>query len=140
MKRLPTVERLEKEVSDAGLPCDCADASFHEANPDCPYCQGTGIIKVDLPPEVVEIKTGSKKVWLTNAKILIDSAEAIYDDEEDLVISDIHAFFEPNEDVQVGDFVIPAGSKKAFVVRSVQTVRSLDNVVLIDCALEEQSV
>lgn len=140
LKRLPTVEVLEREVSDAGLPCDCTDGLFHDPNPDCGYCGGTGIIKVDLPPETIEIRSGDKRVWLSEAKILVDAAEAIYDDEEDIVISDIHAFFRPEEDVRVGDFVIPEGSKKVFVIRSVQKVQSLDNVVLIDCAIEEQSV
>lgn len=140
MKRLPSVEILEKEVTDAGLPCECVDGRFHDPDPDCGYCGGTGIIKIDLPPETVEIRTGDKRVWLTSAKIIIDAAEAIYDDEEDVVISDVHAFFEPDEEVQVGDFMIPEGSKQVFIIRSVQKVRSLDNVLLIDCALEEQSV
>lgn len=138
MKRLPTVEVLEKEVTDAGLQCDCVDGRFHTSNPDCEYCGGTGIIKVDLPPETVEIRTGDKRVWLTEANIIIDAAEAIYDDEEDVVISDIHAFFEPEEEVQVGDFLIPEGSQQVFIIRSVQKVRSVDNVLFIDCALEEQ--
>jgi hypothetical protein len=140
MKRLPTVEVLEKEVTDAGLPCECTDQLFNNANPDCDYCNGTGMIKIDLPLETVEIRTGDKRVWLTNARIIVDAAEAIYDDEEDLVISDIHAFFEPDEEVQAGDFLIPEGSKQVFIIRSAQKVRSLDNVLLIDCALEEQSV
>lgn len=140
MKRLPTVEVLEQEVTDAGLPCECSDGLFHDPDPDCDYCSGTGIIKVDLPPETVEVRTGDKRVWLTDTKIIVDAAEAIYDDEEDVVISDIHAFFEPDEEVQVGDFLIPEGSKKVFIIRSVQKVRSLDNILLIDCALEEQSV
>lgn len=140
MKRLPTVEVLKKEVTDAGLPCDCSDDLFHEPDPDCDYCGGTGLIKVDLPPETVEMRTGDKRVWLTNANIIVDAAEAIYDDEEDLVISDVHAFFDPEEEVQIGDFLIPEGSKQVFIIRSVQKVRSLDNVLLIDCALEEQSV
>jgi len=140
MKRLPTVETLEHNVTDAGVSCDCADGLFHDPNPDCGYCNGTGIIKVELPPETVEIRTGDKRVWLTDAKIIIDSAEAIYDEEEDVVISDIHAFFEPDEEVQIGDFMIPEGSNKVFIIRSVQKVRSLENVLLIDCALEEQSV
>ena len=93
-----------------------------------------------MPPETVEMRTGDKRVWLTNANIIVDAAEAIYDDEEDLVISDVHAFFDPEEEVQIGDFLIPEGSKQVFIIRSVQKVRSLDNVLLIDCALEEQSV
>jgi len=140
LKRLPSVDVLEQEVSDAGLPCDCADERFHDPNPDCLYCGGTGLIKVDLPPEVVEVKTGNKKVWISEAKIIVDAADVIYDEEEDIVISDIHAFFNPDEDVQIGDLIIPEGSKQVFNIRSVQQVRSLDNVVLIDCALEEQSV
>lgn len=140
MKRLPTVEVLEKEVTDAGLPCDCIDGVFNDPNPDCGFCGGTGIIKVDLPPETVEIKSGDKKVWLTNVKIIIDAADAVYDDEEDIIISDVHAFFSPDEDVQIGDFLIPEGSKQVFLIKSVQKVRSLDNDLMIDCALEEQSV
>lgn len=140
MKRLPVIEVTHRPVNDAGIPCDCVDDTFHDANPDCPYCTGTGLMKVNLPPERIETSSGSKKVWITDAKIIKDSAEAIYDDEEDLVISDIHAFFSPNEDLQVDDILIPSGSTQSFIIRSVQKVRSLDNVLLIDCALEEQSV
>ena len=45
VKRLPTVEVIEQPVSDVGVSCDCVDPVFNAPNPDCKYCNGTGIIQ-----------------------------------------------------------------------------------------------
>lgn len=135
VKRLPTVEVIEQPVSDVGVSCDCVDPVFNAPNPDCKYCNGTGIIQASLPPEKVQKKHGNKKVWLADATIIKNEAGAIYDEEE-LVITDIHAFFHRNEDIQVGDLIIPESSKEVFVVRGVQKVRNTENIILTDCAIE----
>lgn len=135
VKRLPLQEIIEQPVTDAGVRCECIDTIFNEANPDCENCGGSGIIKANMSPELITT-TGDKKVWVTSAKIIHDEAAVIYDDEDQEVVSSIHAFFKPDEDIQVGDIVIPAGGKMAYVVRWVETVRTPDNILLKDCALE----
>lgn len=135
IKRLPVEEVIEQPVNDAGIPCDCIDDVFNEPSPDCRACGGTGLMRVELPPELVRRTSGEKKVWVTDAKIIIDGLAVIYDEEEQ-VVSNIHGFFGPTEDIQVGDYVIPAGGKMTYVVRGVERVRSLDNIILQDCALE----
>jgi hypothetical protein len=137
IKRLPIREIIEQPVNDAGLPCECIDEIFHEANPDCRYCNGTGIIKAEMSSEWTERMSGEKKVWVTNAKIIHDDTAVIYDDEEEeAIVSDIHGFFRPEEDIQVDDYVIPSGGKISYKVTLVQTVRTPDNVLLKDCSLE----
>jgi hypothetical protein len=89
-----------------------------------------------MTPEYITTTTGAKKVWVTSAKIIHDDAGVIYDDEDHEVVSSIHAFFKPDEDIQVEDIVIPAGGKVSYVVKWVETVRTPDNVLLKDCALE----
>ena len=140
IKRLPIIEVIKQEVDDVGVSCECLDPLFHEPNPDCKYCNGTGIIKGFLPPEKIETKKGNKQVWVTSAKIVVDTAEAIYDEEDEVMISDTHAFFEPNENLQIGDIIIPEGSRTSYIIKSVQSVRSLNNVIMIDCALEQHCV
>lgn len=93
-------------------------------------------MKVEMTPEWITTTTGPKKVWVTSAKIIHDESAVIYDDEDQEVVSSIHAFFKPDEDIQVEDIVIPAGSKVVYVVKWVETVRTPDNVLLKDCALE----
>lgn len=93
-------------------------------------------MKVEMTPEYTTTTTGVKKVWVTSAKIIHDDAGVIYDDEDHEVVSSIHAFFRPDEDIQVEDIVIPAGGKVSYVVKWVESVRTPDNVLLKDCALE----
>lgn len=136
VKRLPFQDIVEQPVTDAGLPCECIDSIFNEANPDCVNCGGTGVMKVEMTPEYITTTTGVKKVWVTSAKIIHDDAGVIYDDEDHELVSSIHAFFKPDEDIQVEDIVIPVGGKVSYVVKWVETVRTPDNVLLKDCALE----
>ena len=136
IKRLPFQEIKEQPVTDAGLPCICIDEIFNEPNPDCMSCDGSGVMKVDMDPEWITTTTGDKKVWVTSAKIIHDDAAVIYDDEDQEVVSSIHAFFKPDEDIRVEDIVIPAGGKISYVVKWVETVRTPDNVLLKDCSLE----
>lgn len=128
--------------------CVCVDPVFGMADPQCPVCGGSGVVKASVAPSpapVVERPAGGrtadgggggKRVWVSSAEIVVDSASAIYDDDEEIVISDVHAFFSPDEDVEVGDIVIPEGSRVSYVVTSVTTVRDASNVITKDCALE----
>ena len=136
VKRLPLQEMTEQPVTDVGIQCECIDEIFNEANPDCLACNGSGLIRAEMSPEIITTTTGDKKVWVTSAKIIHDDAAVIYDDEETEVVSSIHAFFKPEVDIQIEDIVIPAGSKVAYVVKWVETVRTPDNVLLKDCSLE----
>lgn len=136
VKRLPLQEVTEQPVTDVGVRCECIDPIFNEPNPDCVNCGGSGFIKAMMSPEWVTTTTGDKKVWVTSAKIIHDEAAVIYDDEDQEVVSSIHAFFKPDEDIRVGDIVVLAGGKVAYVVRWVETVRTPDNILLKDCALE----
>lgn len=139
IKRLP-IQEISKPppspTSDVGTTCECVDGIFGSADPDCGFCGGSGVIEAVLPAEWVTKSTGKKKVWVTEATIVVDDASAIYDDDEDAVISDIHAFFGPEENIEVGDLVIPSGSKTKYVVRDIQQVRNMKNVIMRDCALE----
>lgn len=136
VKRLPVDEIIVQEVNDVGIPCDCVGDVFNESDPDCRACNGTGIMRAELPPELIRKTSGEKKVWVTNAKIIIDDTAVIYDEEEEQVDSNIHGFFGPTEDIQTGDYVIPVGGKITYIVRGVDRVRSLENILLQDCALE----
>lgn len=139
IKRLP-IQEISKlpssPTSDVGTSCECVDGIFGSADPSCGFCGGTGVIEAVLPIEWVTKSTGKKKVWVTKATIVVDDASAIYDDEEEAIISDIHAFFDPKENIEVGDLVIPSNSKTKYVVRDIQQVRNMKNVVMCDCALE----
>ena len=132
VKRLPIQGIIEQPVTDVGIQCDCIDDIFNEPDPDCVVCGGAGIMKAYMSPEIITTTTGEKKVWITKAKIIHDDASVIYDDEEEEVVSSVHAFFNPDEDIQIDDIVIPAGSKVSYVVKWVETVRTPDNVVLKD--------
>lgn len=142
VKRLPVTETTvvqSDDIVDIGAPCNCIDDIFNVAMPTCKYCGGNGIIRPDMvTEEVITTTTGEKRVWITTAKIAVDNIQnVIFDDtDDDMVIADIHIFFEPSENIMVGDIVIPTGQQVAYVIQNVCDVRDINNVLMKDCAAE----
>lgn len=134
VKRLPITEVVSAEGQTRHtIPCNCVDDIFHEADPSCDVCSGSGAVEIGEPEFTVR-ESGEKKVWVTRAKIMHDSDDAIYDEDDDG--GNIHAFFSPDDDVREGDYVIPSGQQVTYVVCSIQDVRSIDNTIMRDCSLE----
>lgn len=139
VKRLPITETTvlpSADIADMGIPCDCIDDIFNVAMPTCKHCNGSGIIRPDIvTDEVIVSTTGTKQVWITTAKIAIDNIQnVIFDDDE--MIADVHIFFEPSENIIVGDIVIPTEQQVAYVIQDVCEVRDINNVLMKDCAAE----
>jgi hypothetical protein len=137
IKRIPTKEILQEPNDDTGAVCDCVEGVFHTPNPNCLFCNGTGVIKVELEPKWIVRVGEEKKIWVTNAQIVFDNMSSIYDDDEQQPTSNIHAFFSPEEDVKEGDYIIPAGGSIVYIIETVEKVRSLENDVLTECILQE---
>jgi len=142
VKRLPVIESTiipSDDIIDIGIPCRCIDDIFNVAIPTCKHCNGSGILRPNVvSEEVITHSIGTKKVWITTAKVAIDNIQNVIfdDDDDDTMIADIHIFFNPQEDIMVGDIVIPTGQQVAYVVQHIQEVRDINNVLMIDCAAE----
>lgn len=140
VKRLPMTEVVRSQtepVVGTSRPCDCIDEIWGVPDPNCRHCDGKGVIDVIPSEQWSAVTSGEKCVWITSAEIVHDSADTISDDEEEVMMSDIHAFFQPTEDIHIDDMVIPSGTQETYRVTYVQQVRDLNNTILLDCYLEE---
>lgn len=139
VKRLPATESttIPGENIDIGIPCDCIDDIFNVAMPSCKNCNGNGIIRPDnIQDEIITKVVGTKEIWITTAKIVIDNIQNVIFDDDDIMIADVHIFFDPDEKVMVGDIVIPTGQQVAYVIQDINEVCDINNVLMKDCAAE----
>ena len=136
IKRVPQQHVVHDPEESMPIPCDCADPVFGSSNPSCKICKGTGKIQGYLPAESTIQTTGDKKSWISHAKITRETASVVFDDEEEGTISDIHAFFDKDEDVLPNDVVIDSSTREVFIVVMVTDVRDFNNIIMKDCALE----
>ena len=112
--------------------CECIDSLSKHPNPDCVECGGSGII--EYPSEFKSQNEGS--IQLLKADIVFENALTIYNDEDEseIPITDIMAYFNINDDVQIGDNVQHKGKK--YRVVATQRVSSIKNDLYLLCCLE----
>lgn len=104
------------------------DPFSREFNPDCELCVGTGFPK---RKESV-IKPGSER--LVKAKVYFENMLTLYEEGEEVPVTDVVAYFEPSEDVRVNDTVIYKGKHYKIVHRA--EVMGINNILHIQCSLE----
>ena len=105
------------------------DPFSREFNPDCKICKGTGILKKSKEPV---IESGSER--LIKAKVYFENMLTLYEEGEEVPVTDTVAYFEPSEDVRNGDVVIHKGKHYKIVHRA--EVMGINNVLHIQCSLE----
>lgn len=137
IKRIPQEHVIQAPEESIPISCDCVDPVFGTPIPDCKMCNGKGKIQGYLPAESIITTTTTKKPWISKATIIRETSTVVFDDEEEEgIISDVNAFFDKDEDIQVGDIVIDSATRDVFIVVRVRDVRNLDNVIMKECALE----
>lgn len=116
--------------------CVCIDKLSKHPNPDCLECGGSGVI--EYPTEIaVQSIEGSKR--LTKAEIVFENALTLYndEDEQEIPITDISAYFDKDEDVRSGDLVQHKGKK--YQVVNTKKVSSIKNELYLLCCLDRVS-
>jgi hypothetical protein len=116
--------------------CDCIDRISKHPNPDCMACGGTGVIEY---PEDVEVTMVDGSQRLSKAEIIFENALTLYNDEDDeeIPITDIMAYFDKNEDVRSGDIIQHKGKK--YQVVQTKKVSSIKNQLYLLCYLDRVS-
>jgi len=118
----------DQTISQSSVRCICMDPFSMEFNPDCKICKGTGLSGHKNP--VVE--SGSER--LVKAKIYFENMLTLYEEGEEIPVTDTVAYFEPSEDVREGDIVVHK-SKHYKIVHRIE-VMGINNVLHIQCSLE----
>ena len=131
MENVIIIRDDKKGIDSESMACICVDRVLGHANPTCQYCRGTGKITHSVDHAVTENQRMSK------AELSFENALTIWDDDEPIPLSDILAYFDPNEDVQVGDLIVHRG--KRYEVLSAEQMRGLNGNFLLCCALERVS-
>ena len=99
-----------------------------EFNPDCKICKGTGMTEHKEPV----IESGSER--LVKAKVYFENMLTLYEEGEEIPVTDVVAYFEPSEDVRKGDIVVHKSKHYKIVHRA--EVMGINNVLHIQCSLE----
>jgi len=99
-----------------------------EFNPDCKICKGTGVSEHKEPV----IESGSER--LVKAKVYFENMLTLYEEGEEVPVTDVVAYFEPSEDVRVNDTVVHKSKHYKIVHRT--EVMGITNVLHIQCSLE----
>lgn len=97
--------------------CKCIDPYLGHANPDCKKCKGSGTVV-----SVIDANTVHDE-WLTKARIDFENALTVWDDEEEVPITDIIAYFDGSESIQIDDIIVHKGSRYKIV-----SIKSVTNI------------
>ena len=126
--RVILIRNQDQAVRSGSSRCICMDPFSREFNPDCEICKGAGVSKREEPV----IRSGSER--LVKAKIYFENMLTLYEEGEEIPITDTVAYFEPSEDVRVNDIVVYKGKHYKIVHRA--EVMGINNVLHIQCSLE----
>lgn len=118
----------DQRIHQSSVRCICMDPFSREFNPDCKICKGTGATEHQRP--VIE----HEDERLVKAKIYFENMLTLYEEGEEVPITDTVAYFEPSEDVRNGDVVVHKGKRYKIVHRA--EVMGINNVLHIQCSLE----
>lgn len=131
MENVIVIRDPKKDINSESMACICVDRLLGHANPACQYCRGTGQITHSIDHAVTE---GQR---LTKAEMCFENALTIWDDDDEVPLSDILAYFPPTEDVQINDIIVHKG--KQYEVLSSDIMSGLNGDLLLCCALERVS-
>lgn len=131
MEPVIVIRDPKKGIDSEPMQCICVDDLLGHANPECQFCRGTGQITHSIDHKV------STNQRITKAELSFENALTIWDDEEQVPLTDILAYFQSDDDVQVKDIIVHKG--KQYEVLSVEYMRSLNGDFTLCCALERVS-
>ena len=131
MENVIVIRDNKKGTNSETMACICVDRILGHPNPACQYCRGTGRIMHSINHDL----TSDQR--LTKAELCFENALTIWDEDDPIPLSDILAYFNPDEDIQVGDVILYMG--KRYEVLSVDRMRGLNGDLLLCCALERVS-
>jgi hypothetical protein len=131
MENVIVIRDPKKDINSESMSCICVDRLLGHANPACKYCRGTGQINHSIDHKDTENQR------LTTAEMCFENALTIWDDEDEIPLSDILAYFTSDEDIQINDIILHKG--KRYVVLSADIMHGLNGDLLLCCALERVS-
>jgi len=131
MENVIVIRDPKRGIGSEPMRCVCVDRILGHANPACHYCMGTG----EIAHSIDHAQTENQRI--TKAEMCFENALTIWDDEDEIPLTDILAYFRPDDDVVINDIILYKG--KQYEVLSADMMRGLNGDLLLCCALERVS-